>query len=127
MSVLLIRSLFDRSICFKPDTNAKSISSWANREETISSLSGVSLKSVLRGTWDPYYNRRFVARIADVKLEDVMDLAKRLLPAFLDADLTQTAIVCGPSEVEDIVTSFRGHGIDLRVLDENLGEDPLFA
>ena len=34
------------------------IYNWAEREETVENLSSVSIKSILRGTSDPYYNRR---------------------------------------------------------------------
>ena len=90
-------------------------------------MAAVSVKSVIRGTWDPYYNRRFVARISKVELNDVMALAKRVLPDFLEPNKTQTSIVCGPSDIDQVVSSFKGHGIDLRVLKEDLGEDELFA
>ena len=33
---------------------------WAEREETVEDLSSVSIKSILRGTDDPFYNRRWL-------------------------------------------------------------------
>ncbi len=48
------------------------IYSWAKREETTEDLSSVSVKSYLRGTKDPFYNRRFVRLLANTTLEDVM-------------------------------------------------------
>ena len=47
------------------------IYSWAKREETTEDLSSVSVKSYLRGTTDPFYNRRFVKVLADTTLDDV--------------------------------------------------------
>ena len=84
------------------------IYNWAEREETTEDLSSVSVKSYLRQTDDPYYNRRFVGRLAAVTLDDVKAVAEKYLPLFLKADETQTAVVCGTDKVEHM-TYVLGH------------------
>ena len=94
------------------------IYSWAEREETIEDLSSASVKSYLRQTDDPYYNRRFVKKLAKVSLADVQDLAQKYLPVFMDPDLTKTAVACGPSDVEGVKAMFEGFGHNLTVIQD---------
>jgi len=108
------------------------IYSWVEREEAVADLSSISVKAYLRGTWDSLYNRRFVKRLAKVSLEDVhrvkltnltvveaksntflSQVATKYLPRFLDANETQTAVVCNPLEVPNIKYIFGHYDISL--------------
>ena len=75
-----------------------------------------TVKSYLRRT-DSKYNRNFVLQLAATSTGRIKALAASLLPAFLDASLTKTAIVCNPAAVEDIVTEFREFDIELNEVD----------
>lgn len=94
------------------------IYSWAEREETVSELSQVSIKSILRNAGDPYYNRRFVTKIAAVTVDDVRKVAEKYLPDFLDPDKSHTSVVCGPSDVESVTEDFKKYKLDLHVIDD---------
>ena len=89
---------------------------WAEREETIEDLGSSSVKASLRQTSDPFYNRRFVKRLANVTLNDVKELALKYLPLFEDANQTLTAITCGPGDVKHIVDNFKQYDISLEVI-----------
>jgi predicted Zn-dependent peptidase len=94
------------------------IYSWAEREETIEDLSSASIKSYLRQNTDPYYNRRFVKRLAKVTLGDVQRLAQKYLPLYDDPNLTRTSVVCGSSDVQGVVENFKQYNIDLTVIED---------
>jgi Zn-dependent M16 (insulinase) family peptidase len=92
---------------------------WAAREETLESLSSVSVKSVLRGARDNKYNRRFVKRLASVTIDEIKAAAAKFLPQFLEADVAQTAVACGPAGVDKIVKTFAGdYGIKMNVIED---------
>ena len=76
-------------------------------------LVGQTVKAYLRQT-DSKYNRQFVRALGRVKLGDVLSAAKRILPAFLSENKTQTVIVCSPSSVGEIVKDFTEFGIELK-------------
>ena len=90
---------------------------WAEREETIEDLGSSSVKASLRQTSDPFYNRRFVKRLANVTLNDVKELALKYLPLFEDPNQTLTAITCGPQDIEHVVDNFKQYDISLEVID----------
>jgi len=91
---------------------------WAAREETVESLSNVAVKSVLRGVWDTKYNRRFVKRIASVTLDEVKEAAKRFLPRFLDAEVSMTAVTCGPGEVPAMAEFMNDIGFETKIVED---------
>ncbi len=91
---------------------------WAAREETIENLSSVSVKAVLRGVRDNEYNRRFVASIAAVTMDEIKAAAVKFLPQFLDASATQSAVACGPADVESMSKVFADYGINVKVIDD---------
>ena len=88
------------------------------REETIDGLAGTSVKASLRQAKDPFYNRRFVKKLAKVNVTNVQDLAMRYLPLFQDAELMRTAIVCGTSQVNGVKEIFMKLGFNLTVIDD---------
>ena len=87
--------------------------SWTEKEETVEDLVGQTVKAYIRGT-DSKYNRDFVRALARVELADILRTAQRILPAFLSADTTMTAIVCNPASVAKIVQDFKELGIELK-------------
>ena len=87
--------------------------SWTEKEETVEDLVGQAVKAYIRGT-DSKYNRDFVRALGRVELADIVRTAQRILPAFLSADTTMTAIVCNPASVAKIVQDFKGLGIELK-------------
>lgn len=95
------------------------IYSWAEREETIEDLGSSSVKANLRNTMDPFYNRRFVKRLAKVTLGDVQSLALKYLPLFEDVEITRTAVTCGTNEVDDVTEFFQDeYQIKLEVIED---------
>ena len=90
----------------------------AEREETIKGLASTSVKASLRHVTDPFYNRRFVKKLAKVTVADVQRLAMKYLPLFQEVELTRTAIVCGSSQVEGVTENFKQYGLDLTVIDD---------
>ena len=94
------------------------IYTWAEREETIEDLGSTSVKASLRQVQDPFYNRRFVKRLAKVTVADVQGLAMKYLPLFQEPDLTRTAIVCGSSQVDGVKENFTKYGLNLTVIDD---------
>ena len=94
------------------------IYTWAEREETIEDLGSTSVKASLRQVQDPFYNRRFVKRLAKVTVADVQGLAMKYLPLFQEPDLTRTAIVCGSSQVDRVKENFTKYGLNLTVIDD---------
>ena len=103
---------------FIESAKGSQIYDWAEREETVEDLGSSSVKASLRQTIDPYYNRRFVKRLAKVTLNDIKDLALKHLPLFEDPDLTLTAITCGPGLVDSIVEDFKKYNLKLHVIDD---------
>ena len=101
---------------FIESAKGSQIYDWAEREETIEDLGSSSVKASLRQTSDPFYNRRFVKRLANVTLNDVKELALKYLPFFEEANQTLTAITCGPGDVEHIVDNFKQYDILLEVI-----------
>lgn len=95
------------------------IYAWAEREETIEDLGSTSVKASLRQVYDPFYNRRFVKRLAKVGVSDVQSLAMKYLGLFEDAQLTRTAVTCGSSELEGVIDHFQqAYGLNLTVIDD---------
>ena len=101
---------------FLESAKGSQIYSWAQREETIEDLGSSSVKASLRQVQDPFYNRRFVKRLAKVTVSDVQSIANKYLPLFENPQLTQTAIACGASEVDGIKENFAQYGLDLNVI-----------
>ena len=64
------------------------------------------------------YNRRFISRIDAVTLDEVRSVAAEFLPAFLDPAKTQTAVACGPNDVQGMKEFFAGLGFDLNVIED---------
>ena len=87
--------------------------SWTEKEETVEDLVGQAVKAYIRGTYSKY-KRDFVKPLGRVELGDILRTAQRILPAFLSADTTMTAIVCNPASVAKIVQDFKGLGIELK-------------
>ena len=94
------------------------IYTWAEREETIEDLGSTSVKASLRHTMDPFYNRRFVKKLAKVTVADVQRLARKYLPLFEEVELTRTAVVCGSSQVKGVAENFKQYGLNLTVIDD---------
>ena len=93
------------------------IYSWTEKEETTESMVGQAVKSYLRRT-DARYNRQFVTELARVELEDLVEVADRFLPHFMEGDRTQTVVVCNPGAVEGIVEDFSNQfGIELETFE----------
>ena len=103
---------------FLESAKGSQIYNWAEREETIEDLGSSSVKASLRRVQDPYYNRRFVKKLAKVSLKDVQLLAFKYLPLFEMEALTRTAITCGSSQVDSVTDSFKNYNIDLKVIDD---------
>ena len=103
---------------FLESAKGSQIYNWAEKEETIEDLGSSSVKATLRRVQDPYYNRRFVKKLAKVSLKDVQLLAFKYLPLFEIEALTRTAITCGSSQVDSVTESFQKYGIDLKVIDD---------
>ena len=87
--------------------------SWTEKEETVEDLVGQAVKAYIRGT-DSKYNRDFVRALGRVELADIVRTAQRILPAFLSAHTTMTAIVCNPASVAKIIQDFKELGIELK-------------
>ena len=81
-------------------------------------MGSTSVKASLRHASDPFYNRRFVKRLAKVTVADVQRLAMKYLPLFQEADLTRTAVVCGTSQVKGVAESLKQYGLDLTIIDD---------
>jgi len=92
------------------------IYSWAEKEETVENLLSQTVKSYMRKT-DSKYNRNFVLALASTSTSRIKELAAELLPAFLDPAATQTAIVCNPGAVPDLVDEFKQFDIELNVVE----------
>ena len=85
---------------------------FAEKEETIDDLVDQAIMAYMRKT-DSKYNREFIQALGRVQLADLKTVAMKFLPAFLEANSSQSGIVCNPNTVEDIVTDFREFGIEL--------------
>jgi len=92
------------------------IYSWAEKEETVEDLVGQTVKAYMRGT-DSKYNRQFVRTLGRVQLESIKFVAQKFLPLFLSEDTSQTAIVCNPASIKEIVEDFKKFGIELTTYD----------
>merc|ERR1712032_411690 len=94
------------------------IYSWAEKEETVSGLVTEANKAYRRGA-DSKYNRQFTVSIGDVTIEQVKEVAKRVLPLFLDNEKTQSVVVCNSGRigpiVEDMKTMF---GMEFKLFDK---------
>ena len=66
---------------------------------------------------DSKYNRNFVLELAETSTDRIKKLASELLPAFLDSSFTETAVVCNPAVVEELVQEFKTFGIELKVIE----------
>ena len=88
------------------------------REETIEGLAGTSVKASLRQAKDPFYNRRFVKKLAKVNVTDVQELAMRYLPLFQVVDQMRTAIVCGTNQARGVKENFMKLGFNLTEIDD---------
>ena len=66
---------------------------------------------------DSKYNRNFVLALASTSTSRIKELAAELLPAFLDPAATQTAVVCNPGAVPDLVDEFKQFDIELNVVE----------
>ena len=67
---------------------------------------------------DPFYNRRFVKKLAKVTVADVQRLARKYLPLSEEVELTRTAVVCGSSQVKGVAENFKQYGLNLTVIDD---------
>lgn len=74
------------------------------------------MKAYIRGT-DTKHNRGFIKELAATSTDRIKKLASTLLPAFLDANATMTAIVCNPSTVAELVDQFKQFNIELTVIE----------
>ena len=88
------------------------------REETIEGLASTSVKASLRQAKDPFYNRRFVKKLAKVNVTDVQGIAMRYLPLFQVANRMRTAIVCGSNHVNGVKEDFMKLGLNLTVIND---------
>lgn len=92
------------------------IYSWTEKEETVEHMLSQTVKAYMRGT-DTKHNRGFIKELAGTSTERIKKLASRLLPAFLDSNATQTAIVCNPAAVAELVEEFKQFNIELNVIE----------
>jgi len=94
------------------------IYSWAEKEETVSGLVTQSNKAYMRGT-DTQYNRQFTKSIADVDVDQVKEIGRRILPLFLDENATQTVVVCNNGRIAKIVDDMKKmFEIDFKLFDK---------
>ena len=101
---------------FIESAKGSQIYDWAEREETIEDLGSSSVKASLRQTFDPFYNRRFVKRLAKINVNDVKNLALKYLPLFENPELTLTAVTCGPADINSIVENFKQYDLKMHVI-----------
>ncbi|XP_040563241.1 uncharacterized protein C05D11.1 [Lepeophtheirus salmonis] len=90
------------------------IYSSSGSEETVSNLISSSFSSILRGAWDPLFNRRFVQRVGKVTFDEIRDSAIKYLPRFLDPNQTFTAIVCHSNDVDRVVQTLKEFNIEVK-------------
>ena len=57
--------------------------------------------------------RNFVKSLGKVTLAGIKEAARTILPHFLSSETSQTVIVCPPSNLDDIVESFKENGLTL--------------
>ena len=59
------------------------------------------------------YPRNYVKSLGKVTLAEIKKAAQNILPHFLSSESSQTVIVCPPSNLDDIVDSFKENGLTL--------------
>lgn len=93
--------------------------SWVETQDSPEDLSSSSVLALLRQAKDSFYVPRFVKRLSEVSVEEVQAVAEKYLPSFANVNQTHTAIVCSPSQFEDVKTLLTDkYGFDLTVIDD---------
>jgi len=86
------------------------------KEETMKGASVQSLLNYYRGVPSDY-NRRLSQRIWKVEMDELRKVGQKYLKNLFSFDVSNSAISCHPSKLDDIVAGFGGLGRDFRVID----------
>ena len=64
---------------------------------------------------DTSYNRMFTKSLATVKSKSLKSIAKQILTQFLNADSTQTVIVCNKGKISTVSKDFTKLGFRMKI------------
>ena len=81
-------------------------------EANPQNLASLSFQNYLKGR-DVFYNRNLIYNARKVTLSGMISAARQFLPSLLRRDVAQTAIVCNPTKVKDIIHGFNKIGLKL--------------
>ena len=81
-------------------------------EANPQNLASLSFQNYLKGR-DAFYNRNLIYNARKVTLSGMISAARQFLPSLLRRDVAQTAIVCSPTKVKDIIHGLNKIGLKL--------------
>ena len=91
---------------------------WVSSEESPNELANNSISAYLIGARDSFYARRFIQLLSKVTVDEVIEASKKYLPRFVDPDLTNTVIVCGPKAVSDVKELLNQYHFNIKEIDD---------
>ena len=90
------------------------IYTWTVREESMEALANQAYLMYFRNV-DTSYNRMFTKSLATVKSKSLKSIAKQILTQFLNADSTQTVIVCNKEKISTVSKDFTKLGFRMKI------------